>query len=133
MQDMRQHLKIAGWLNIVNGALAIGIAVLVATLMSGAGILAAAEEGAGIFALMAGLGWFIVIFIGILAVPSIIGGWGLLNHRPWARILTLIVSFLNLFNFPQGTLIGAYSIWVLLDERSRLLLESGGRRQIAPY
>ena len=131
-QEMEQHLRIVGWLHIVNGGIAVAIAVLVATLMTGAGALAAAEEGAGIFALIAGMGWAIAAFIGVLSLPSIIGGWGILNHRPWSRVLVLIVSVLNLMNVPVGTLIGGYSLWVLLNDESRLLLESGGR-QVAPY
>lgn len=131
-QEMEQHLRIVGWLHIVNGGIAVAIAVLVATLMTGAGALAAAEEGAGIFALLAGMGWAIAAFIGVLSLPSIIGGWGILNYRPWSRVLVLIVSVLNLMNVPVGTLIGGYSLWVLLNDESRLLLESGGR-QVAPY
>lgn len=132
-QEMEQHLKIVGWLHIVNGGLAVVIALCVAALMTGAGALAAAEEGAGIFALLAGIGWFIAAFVGLLALPSIIGGWGILNYRPWSRVLVLIVSVLNVMNFPVGTLIGGYSLWVLLNDESRLLLEGGGRRQVAPY
>ena len=132
-QDMEQHLKIVGWLHVVNGLFAIAIALFVATLMTGAGVLAAAEEGAGIFALLAGIGWAIAVFVGLLSLPSILGGWGILNYKPWSRVTVMVVSALSLLSFPVGTLIGGYSLWVLLNDESRLLLESGGRRQIAPY
>jgi hypothetical protein len=38
----------------------------------------------------------------ILSLPGIIAGIGLLNFRPWARILTIVLSALNLMNFPFG-------------------------------
>ncbi|HAH22553.1 MAG TPA: hypothetical protein DCL77_02100 [Prolixibacteraceae bacterium] len=54
----------------------------------------------------------------ILSVPGILAGWGLYKRREWARILTLILSVIGLFNFPFGTAIGIYSIWVLIQPES---------------
>jgi hypothetical protein len=56
------------------------------------------------------LGW-IILTKGILGV---VGGVGLLARESWARALTLAVAFISLIDFPFGTAIGAYSIWVLL-------------------
>jgi hypothetical protein len=57
-------------------------------------------------------------FLGILILAKsafgFIAGWGLLQRESWARILTLILSFLALFNVPFGTALGIYSLWVLL-------------------
>jgi len=57
-------------------------------------------------------------FLGILilakAAFGFIAGWGLLQREPWGRMLTLILSFLALFNIPFGTALGIYSLWVLL-------------------
>ncbi len=51
----------------------------------------------------------------MLAVPSFFAGSGLLNRRPWARVLTLVLGFFKFFNFPIGTGIGIYTYWVLLQ------------------
>lgn len=60
------------------------------------------------------------LFVG-LAVISIaqaaagfLAGWGLIQRKPWARTLTLILAFLGLLSFPLGTALGVYTIWVLL-------------------
>ena len=49
---------------------------------------------------------------------GIIAGWGLLQRVSWARLLTLILAFLALFNIPFGTALGAYTLWVLLPKES---------------
>lgn len=54
---------------------------------------------------------FIFIFI---AAASICVGWGLMQHEPWARIVALIVAILVIFHPPFGTLLGIYTLWVLL-------------------
>lgn len=52
------------------------------------------------------------------AVLGIIAGWGLLERQSWARILALILGFLSLFHFPIGTVLGIYTLWVLLPAES---------------
>lgn len=51
----------------------------------------------------------------VLAIPGLIGGIGLIKRKNWARILILILSIINLLNFPIGTAVGIYSIWALLQ------------------
>jgi hypothetical protein len=59
----------------------------------------------------------IAIFVCIvIALPSLIAGWGLLNNRSWAMMLALIVGCLRLFSFPIGTAIGIYTIWVYAED-----------------
>ncbi len=55
-----------------------------------------------------------VLFV-VLSVPGLIGGIGLIKRKNWARILILILSILNLFNFPVGTALGVYAIWALVQ------------------
>jgi hypothetical protein len=40
----------------------------------------------------------------------------LLRRKNWGRILAIIVGVLDLANFPIGTAIGIYSLWVLLQD-----------------
>lgn len=60
----------------------------------------------------------IAIFILLKAAAGFCAGWGLLEHEPWARMLTLILAFLALFSMPFGTALGVYTLWVLLPAES---------------
>lgn len=55
-----------------------------------------------------------VVFI-VISVPGILAGMGLYKRKEWARILTLILSVIEIFSFPFGTAIGIYSIWALIQ------------------
>lgn len=57
-------------------------------------------------------------FLVLLSIPGIIAAMGLYRRKEWARILTLILSVIGIFNFPFGTAIGIYSIWVLIQPES---------------
>lgn len=60
----------------------------------------------------------LAIFLFVLSIPGLIGGIGLFKFKEWARILVLIVSALKLLNFPIGTAVGVYSIWVLVQKET---------------
>ena len=58
---------------------------------------------------------------GFLLLSAFVGfaaGWGLLERRPWARILTLILAFVALLDPPFGTALGIYTLWVLLPSQA---------------
>lgn len=117
---MESHVKILGILYLISGGLFLLGALVLATTMAGAGLLA---QDAGIFALLSGLGVVIAGFLALLGLPGLIAGWGLLQHKSWSRVLGLVLGFVNLVNFPIGTLLGAYSLWVLLQPETERLLE----------
>jgi len=56
-----------------------------------------------------------IVFIVIVSIPGIIAGWGLFKRKEWARILTLILSVIDLFNIPVGSAVRVYSIWALVQ------------------
>lgn len=72
-------------------------------------------EGEMILSIIANITSTILI---ILSIPGIIASMGLYRRKEWARILTLILSVIGIFNFPFGTAIGIYSIWVLIQPES---------------
>jgi len=126
---MRDNVKIVAILNIVLGCLGVLGGIVVLMIFGGlAGMAGFANDRDAQQALpvLAFIGMCIAIFLFVLSVPSIIGGWGMLKFRPWARILMIIVSVLNLFHFPIGTAIGVYGLIVLLNEETRRLFETGG-------
>jgi len=123
---MEPHIKVLSVLFIILGIL--GIVVAVAFLLLGAGTAATilaqddspeARIGAawagGCITVVAGL-------LGILAIPSIIAGWGLSQRKSWARILTIILAVLSLPQIPVGTAIGIYALVILLNEESKRIL-----------
>ena len=55
-----------------------------------------------------------ILFI-VLSIPGILAGMGLYKRREWARILSIVLSVIEIFSFPFGTAIGIYSIWVLVQ------------------
>lgn len=65
--------------------------------------------------------FIIMILVGVsifLSIPGIIAGIGLINRKEWARVLAIILSAIKIVNIPIGTLIGAYSLWVLISDET---------------
>jgi hypothetical protein len=113
---MEQHIRILAILYIVFGILGLVGAVLVLFAGLGAGFASDDPDAA----LAGGMcGTIIAVFIAVISLPNLIAGIGLRNRRQWARILTIILSILNLFNFPLGTALGVYGLWALLNEQSK--------------
>jgi hypothetical protein len=63
----------------------------------------------------------------VKAAAGFFAGYGLLHRESWARMLTLVLSFLALFNLPFGTALGIYSLWVLLPAESERAYEEAAR------
>lgn len=57
-----------------------------------------------------------VVFVSAGSVLNLIAGVGLLAYQGWARVLTMILSILDLFNIPVGTALALYSLWVLMQD-----------------
>ena len=125
---MRQHIDTVAWLHIGLGIVGLLIAFTAGAILSLAGVLSGSGESAAILVVVA---TFVVGFLALLSVPHLVGGWALLKRKAWARPMVLILSFLNLLNFPLGTFIGGFSIWVLMDDESRVLL-AGAEPHQAP-
>lgn len=58
------------------------------------------------------------IFLLASAVLGLLAGWGLMNYRPWARVLALVLGVISLLHVPLGTALGIYTLWVLLPAES---------------
>lgn len=125
---MKDHVKILGVLHIVIGALTVLIAVIMFAILLGAGVVSGDEEALGIL-LVVGTAFLFLMFI--VGIPEIIGGIGLLHYRPWARILAIIIGIIKLLDFPVGTALGVYTLWVLLNEKTVSLFESAHEKEPA--
>ena len=126
---MQEHVKILAILNIVLGGLGVVGALIVLLVFGGIAGLSVFGRNPGDAAaapLMVVIGGAIAIFILIVSAPAIIAGFGLLKFRPWARILTIILSVLHLLNVPLGTALGIYGLWVLLNRETEALFARVG-------
>ncbi len=122
---MATHVRILGALHLVFGGLGV-ILGLVALLFFGglAGFVGAAHrspDAAIAVPILGAIGGVIFIVAALISLPSLFAGFGLLRFRPWARILTLILSGFDLLHVPFGTMLGFYGFWVLLSREGEQL------------
>ena len=110
---MDKHITIVAVLHIGFSILGLLLGVGLYFLLAAIGVTIDDYEGSQILMIVATV---LGIFFVALSVPGLIGGIGLLSYRPWARILILIVSAVDLINIPFGTIVGGYSIWVLVQD-----------------
>ncbi|MFN7938760.1 MAG: hypothetical protein U0R19_35855 [Bryobacteraceae bacterium] len=134
---MDTHVKILGILHVVFGALGLLAGLFVMALFGGiAGLVGAFGNGGdSIIAIpiLGGIGALVLIACLVLSLPGLIAGIGLLKYRSWARVLTIILSVLNLFNFPFGTALGVYGLWVLLSADTQRLFNGHSTAATAAY
>ena len=126
---MLTHVKVLAVLFIIMSALGILAALaLMAMFTIGAGAVGASGDPDAAVALpIIGLtGTALVLFMLVLSLPGLITGWGLLKFRPWARIVAIVLCAINLINFPFGTIVGIYGLWVLLNNQTERLFATGG-------
>ena len=127
---MREHVTILGVFHIVLGSLGLLGALVVLLLFGGSagviGVIATRKDPDAAIAIpiVGAIGIGLFLFLLILSIPGLVSGIGLLKHRPWARILGIVCSGLNLVNFPLGTAVGAYTLWALLQRDAEALFTS---------
>jgi len=65
--------------------------------------------------------WPLVALTTVFTVAlALLAGFGLLNRRPWGRVVAIIAAILGLLHFPLGTALGIYTLWVLAPGASGL-------------
>jgi hypothetical protein len=74
-------------------------------------------------AVLAGVGGGVAAVLMILSAPGLIGGIGLLTRRSWARAYAVVLGAVLLLWFPLGTLLGAYTLYVLLQPDTSLYFD----------
>jgi hypothetical protein len=125
---MRTHVKVLGVLYLaVGGCMLVAALFLLMTMSGVAGIVGAAadpEDAAIAIPVLGIAGSALAAFLGLFALPSLITGYGLLNFKPWARIVGIVLSAISLINIPFGTIIGVYGLWVLLSKDTERLFDT---------
>ena len=125
---MVSHVKLLAWLNIIYGGLLALAGLVVFLIMGGiAGLVGATSTGDDRVAavpILGVIGGFVFIILLVLSIPSIATGIGLLQFKPWARIVGIVLSALHLPGVPFGTALGIYGLWVLLNRETEALFQS---------
>jgi hypothetical protein len=119
---MKDHVKVIGILWIVLGALSLCLAFLAFLVFFGVAQIPNLDVEPGVLRL---IGIIASSFLGLIGLPQVLGGWGLLRHKEWARILMLVISFLNVFHVPFGTALSVYSMVILLNGETIRLFQTG--------
>jgi len=126
------HVKVLAILHIVFSSLSL-LAALIILLATGAvtSIVGTAADPSdaqiAIPFIRLGGGAAALFFIA-LGVPGLVVGVGLLKLRPWARILGIVISALDLTHIPFGTALGIYGLWVLFNRDAERLFVPPGER-----
>ena len=123
VSPMKQHVSILGILYIVFGCLGILAALGFLLLFGGAagivGLVAHEEPDASVAVpILGGIAVVVSVILTLLSLPGLVVGIGLTKFRRWARLGGVVLSALNLLNFPLGTALGAYGLWVLMSKES---------------
>ena len=122
---MAQHVRTLGILHMVLGALIALIGVIALVVMGGlAGFVGTSDtssDGQVAGGVLGIIGVVVFLIMVLLGLPSLISGYFLMQYKPWARIVTLVLSGLDLFNVPLGTALGIYGFWVLLKPETEVL------------
>ena len=123
---MDVHVRILAAFHIAFGLIGLTAAFLMLLIFggaAGAASFAAADQPEAWIAvpILSIIGSVLILIALALSIPGIIGAWGLIKGKSWARILMIVLSALHLVNIPIGTILGIYGLWVLLSKATELL------------
>ncbi len=132
---MLTHVKVLAVLYIVLSSIGLLVALLMffaaGTAASIVGMSASPEDAAIAVPILGIAGTALGAVLLLFSLPGLVTGWGLLKLRPWARILGIVLAVICLINFPIGTAVGIYGLWVLLTKETERLF-NGSTQAAAP-
>jgi hypothetical protein len=118
------HIKVIAVLFLVCGAMLAALAFFLPALL---GLIAAivhsdGDPDAAIATNVLGItGAALSIFFGVLALPFVATGWGMLKLKSWSRICGIVLGALLLIQIPVGTAIGIYALVILFRKDAEAL------------
>ena len=119
---MKKHVTVVGALQIGFGILGlIGAVVVFFALNFARGFVE--NDDVGLMVLRF-LSISLPLLIGVMSTLGLVGGIGLLSYMSWARYVVIVVAALGCLNIPIGTLLGVYTLWVLLQDDTVKLFEN---------
>jgi hypothetical protein len=108
---MDRHVRILGLLNMVFGIGGLAFAILVLIVFGGFRGLFASFEGS----MLAVISVMLISFQLVISIPCAIAGSLVMRYNEVGRVILIICSALNILNFPVGSALGGYGLWVLLE------------------
>jgi len=113
---MDKHVQVIGVLWIVFGTISLCLGLFVLFLLLGVSFIPkVAEAGSIAPGILRIIAYVISSFLALFGLPKIIAGIGLLKRHEWARIMTVVLSFLELWNVPFGLALSVYSLVILFN------------------
>jgi hypothetical protein len=109
---MEKNINVVAALQIGLSIFTLLVVILAYTVFNVIGSFIEEPEGKTVLSIIANV---IAGFLVCVSIPGLIAGIGLYRRKEWARILTIVISVIILFNFPLGTAIGIYSIWAMVQ------------------
>lgn len=114
-EEPHLHVRAVGWLHIVGAFLLVATGLFLFLFFAGMG---AGAEDPEAFRILGALGFSLITFMVLMALPGLVAGYGILKKKSWARVIGIVVGALDLPIFPIGTVVGVYTLWVLTDRAS---------------
>lgn len=128
---MDTHVRVLGILHIVFGSLgvlaAVGVLIFFGAIAGAVGLSPNLQDNLPAIPILGGIGGIAFLVIMAFSLPGLITGIGLLYLRPWARILGIVISALDLLQIPFGTALGIYGLWTLLSPQTEALFRRGAQ------
>ncbi len=115
--DLTRRIDLVGYLHVGYGMVLLLLsAVVILTVTFGSVLLPSVAAWA------AGLGASITtgLILASIGLPSMVAGALLVRRTSWSRAVVILLSVVDLFSFPVGTALGAFSLWILLKDGARL-------------
>jgi hypothetical protein len=124
------HVDFVGVLFIVWGLLTTLVGVSTLALGVGAAVLIRSTgrgEGGAFAAGLTAVAFTILAVIAILwGTAHVVVGVPLRRHKPWSRLIALMLGSVDLLLLPFGTALGVYALYVLLNEKGKALFADHG-------
>ncbi len=124
---MTGHIRALAVLQIVYASMGLLLGVVVFMIFGGiAGIVSVSapfDESLVAVPILAIIGSVAGSVLILLSLPRLLAGIGLLKLQGWGRILTIVVSVLGLIDFPIGTGLGIYGLWVMTHSDTQALFD----------
>lgn len=111
--EFELHVSILSWVRIAYSALLMLGGAFVGTLLIGIG---AATHDAVAYQMLSTVGAAVGGLLLLVAVPGLVAGIGLLGRATWSRTLSLVLAAFDLVACPLGTVLAAYSVFVLSQD-----------------
>lgn len=112
---MGKHFRILGILYVAMGAISILATMYFAYALYGTGV-GSFEPDVQRVLTGGGYGGILLILLALVSIGTLLTGYALLKMHKFARTLARVFAILGLLDFPLGTMLGVYTLWVLSQQ-----------------